>query len=477
MSLDVEWNTAAAPPQDSRWPSGRIGSEAIRAFDIRGLAGRDIDVDGAFQLGLSFATASRARGFQRIAIGRDGRLSSPELETALAHGLVSGGAQVEAVGIGPTPMLAFAARLRGLDGAVMVTASHNPREENGFKLMLGGERIHGVALRRLVARQGDYAPGGSLVSARVLHAYVDALAMAAAGMRPLKIAWDCGNGAAGPIVERLAHCLPGGCRLLNTQVDGRFPSHHPDPAAPANLAELARVVVQDGCDLGVAFDGDGDRLGVVDQEGQVVWPDQLMLLLAQQELREHPGAAIVADVKCSRILFAGIEALGGQAILAPSGYVHVHDAMQRSGAVMGGELSGHIFFREDWQGVDDALYAAIRTFLAVSRTRGGLAGFRRRLPPTFTTPEIRIPCPEERKDAVVRDAARRLVGRGGVYDPKLGLRMITPDGWWLLRASGTESKLSCRCEADTGAAFEGLKAMLEQQLELSGIDARALADA
>jgi phosphomannomutase len=474
MSIDIERNGLASRLIEGRVEPGRIGPEAIRAYDIRGVAGEEIDPDGAFQLGLSFASAARARGLYRIAVGRDGRLSSAALERALAGGLVSGGLRVEAVGVCPTPMLAFATRYRGLDGAVMVTASHNPADENGFKLSLGGERVHGAALRRLVARQGEYAPGGSLVSAQVLHAYVDALAMAAEGMGPLRIAWDCGNGSTGPVVERLAARLPGSCRLLNTRVDGRFPSHHPDPADACNLAQLARVVVQEGCDLGVAFDGDGDRLGVVDQDGQVVWPDQLLLLLAQQELRGTPGAAVVADVKCSRVLFAGIEALGGRAVLAPSGYVNVFDAMQRSGAVLGGELSGHIFFAEGWHGVDDAIYAALRTFRAVSKTRGGLAGFRDRLPPTFATPELRIPCPEERMDAVVRETAERLAGPGARYDPKLGLRVFTSEGWWLLRASGTESKLSCRCEAYNSDALEGLKAMLQRQLSLSGVDPAGL---
>jgi phosphomannomutase len=388
------------------------------------------------------------------------------------NGLVSGGAAVEAVGVGPTAMLAFAARFRDVDGWAMVTASHNPAGENGFKLKLGEERVHGVALRRLVARQGDYAPGGNVVSAPVLHAYVDALAAAADGMAPLKIAWDCGNGATGPVVERLAPRLPGGGCVLNARVDGRFPSHHPDPAVASNLAELARTVVQEGCDLGVAFDGDGDRLGVVDQQGQVIWSDQLLLLLAEQELRDQPGAAIAADVKCSSILFSGIEALGGRAVLAPSGYVNVHEAMQRSGAVLAGEFSGHIVFADSWRGADDALYAAIRTFHAVSRTRGGLAGFRSRLPKTFATPELRIPCPEERKDAVVREAARRLADHGADYDPKLGLRVSTPQGWWLLRASGTESMLSCRCEADSPEGLESLEAMLELQLRMSGVAER-----
>jgi phosphomannomutase len=448
----------------------RIRPEAVRAYDIRGVAGRDIGRGGAYALGLAYAGAARRDGLARIGVGRDGRRSSPPLERALVRGLTDGGLQVERIGLGPTPMLGYAVRKLGLDGAVMVTASHNPPAENGFKILMGERRVHGAELTTLVEGPCAPAAGGRARRVSVLEAYVADLARAAEGMAPLKVAWDCGSGATGPAVEKLAVRLPGEHRLLNTRVDGDFPAHHPDPAVAANLAQLAQAVVADRCDLGVAFDGDGDRLGVVDTEGRILWADQLILLLARDLLAERPGATVVADVKCSKALFDGVVRAGGRAALSPSGYVHVREAMQAKGALLGGELSGHIFFADGWGGVDDALYAAVRTFLAVSRLPGGLAGFRDSLPPSFATPELRIPCPEARKAALVGEVAARL-GDGATFDPKLGLRVEEADGWWLLRASGTEPKLTCRCESAHPEGLDRLRAELKRQLALSGVEA------
>ena len=469
MSLwleDANTGPGPSPPDADR---SRLGPGAVRAYDIRGRVGPEIHAQGARALGLSYAAVARGQGVRRVGVGRDGRRSSGELEGALVEGLVAGGLEVVRIGLGPTPMLTFAVRELRLDGAVMVTASHNPPDENGFKLQIAGARVHGEALKRLTATQGTAAPGGAVRNRRVLGRYVEALAAEAQGLKPLRVAWDCGNGATGVVVERLVGRLPGRHLLLHARVDGRFPNHHPDPAVAENLADLAEAVRADGCDLGVAFDGDGDRIGVVDGEGEVLWADQLMLLLAGDLLALEPGASVVADVKCSRVLFQGVEALGGRALVAPSGYVHVREAMLREGAALAGELSGHIFFAGAWHGVDDAIYAALRTLRAASRLEGGIAAFRAGLPRTFATPELRVPCPEPRKAEVVREVAGRTAGAGGVLEPALGLRVITADGWWLLRASGTEPKLTCRCEASTPEGLERLKASLRFQLELSGI--------
>jgi phosphomannomutase len=449
----------------------RISAAAIRAYDIRGHAGRDIDRAGAYALGLAYAGAARKAKVERVAVARDGRLSSPTLEQALVWGLMDGGLRVERVGLGPTPMLGFAVREHGLGGAIMVTASHNPPAENGFKILLGQERVHGEALARLVKGPCERRRVGSARRLSVMDAYVAALARAAEGMAPLKVAWDCGNGATGPVVEQLAPLLPGRHILLNTEVDGTFPAHHPDPAVAANLSQLADAVTAHGCDLGVAFDGDGDRLGVVDGQGRILWADQLLLLLARDLLAREPGAGVVADVKCSKVLFDGVAAAGGRCALSPSGYVLVRETMLDDGALLGGELSGHIFFADGWGGVDDAIYAAIQTFLAISRQPGGLAAFRDSLPPSFATPELRIACPEDRKPQVVAEVAARLAGAGAAFDPKLGLRLETPDGWWLLRASGTEPKLTCRCESIHPDGLDRLRAQLKEQLALSGIEA------
>ncbi|RAK52818.1 phosphomannomutase/phosphoglucomutase [Phenylobacterium deserti] len=449
----------------------RIRPEAIRAYDIRGVAGRDIDRAGAYWLGLSYATQARAAGLSRIGVGRDGRISSPSLEQALVWGLMDGGVRVERIGLGPTPMLGWAVREMGLDGAIMVTASHNPSHENGFKILLGEKRVHGAALKELVDGTCRKAVAGSSRRFSVVEAYVEALARAAKDMAPLKVVWDCGNGATGEVVERLAEKLPGEHHLLNTKIDGRFPAHHPDPAVAENLSQLAEAVIARGADIGVAFDGDGDRIGVVDARGRILWADQLILLLARDLLGRRPGASVVADVKCSKVLFDGVEQAGGRCALSPSGYVLVREAMEREGALLGGELSGHIFFADGWGGVDDAVFAAIQTFLAVSKMPGGLAEFRDSLPPSFATPELRIPCPEARKPEVVAEVAERLAAQGAVFDPKLGLRVESDDGWWLLRASGTEPKITCRCEALHPDGLDRLRATLREQLRLSGLEA------
>lgn len=451
----------------ARAPRSTIHPDAIRAYDIRGVVGRHLTAPAMRALGQSYAALARERGLRRIAVGRDGRTSSAAFEQALVQGLVEGGMAVTCIGLGPTPMLAFAARELALEGGVMVTASHNPPGENGLKLVLGDQRIYGEALHRLVALDGEAAPGGSVRQADISRPYLDALGAAAAGLRPMTVAWDCGNGATGPIVEALTRRLPGEHLLLHTRLDGRFPNHHPDPAVEGNLADLKAAVLAAGCDVGFAFDGDGDRLGVVANTGRVVWSDQLLLLLGQDLLAHRPGAAIVGDVKCSRVLFEGITARGGRAVMAPSGYVLVREAMRAAGALLGGELSGHIFFASEWHGVDDALYAAIRTLAALCRSGRTLDEFLNALPPSAATPEIRIRCPEPHE--LVRRTAARVAGAGAAVDDRLGLRVERPDGWWLLRASGTEPKITCRCEAADAEGLARLKAELHAELRASGL--------
>ena len=453
-----------------------ISGAAIRAYDIRGVPGRDFDEDGARELGLSYATAARERGLKRIGVGRDGRLTSPALEGGLAAGLAAGGLEVMRIGLGPTPMLGFAAWRRQWDGAVMVTASHNPPQENGFKLMLGGERICGEALSTLVSRPGRTAGGGRIVRAPARRSYAAALteAFADQGAPAFAAVWDAGAGAAAPVLRLLLPRLAGRHTLIHGVVDGHFPGHHPDPAVAANLQDLAGEVRRRGCDVGFAFDGDGDRLGVVDEEGDILWADQLLLLLAADLLARRPGAAVVADVKSSRVLFEGVERLGGRAVVAPSGYALVREVMRREGAALAGELSGHVFFEDGWGGIDDALLAAIRTLGALKWRGASLADFRRSLPATHASPELRVACPEARKRAIVCETAARFAGKGGVFDAALGLRVTTADGWWLLRASGTEPKLTGRCEASSRDGLARLERALAEQLSLSGIEPERL---
>ena len=445
-----------------------INPEAVRSYDLRGVVGRQLDLGDARQLGLAYATWMRARGLRRIGIGRDGRVSSPDLEGALIEGLVAGGMLVHRIGLGPTPQLHFAVHTHGLDGGIMVTGSHNPREENGFKLMIGTEPVHGETLRALVATAASPATGGASVDFPVSQAYVTRLqAQVRAGR--LTVVWDCGNGAVGALIKRLTQGLPGRHFLLNSKVDGRFPAHHPDPSVAANLRELRAMVQAHQADLGIAFDGDGDRLGVVDESGAIVWPDQVLLLLAAEVLREAPGACIVGDVKSSRVLFEGVARLGGHPVMAPSGYVRVREVMRRERAPLAGEMSGHVFFAECWQGTDDALFAAVRLLDCLARGGRTLSEFRRSLPVTAATPELRIPCPEDRKRQVLRHVAERLAAAGAQVDTTDGLRVTEPDGWWLLRASGTEPKLTIRCEAADETRLGRLCAAVGAHLEACGI--------
>jgi phosphomannomutase len=447
--------------------SARINPEAVRSYDLRGVVGQQLDVGDARQLGLAYATWVRARGLRRIAVGRDGRESSPELERALVGGLIAGGVQVHRIELGPTPQLHFALEAYGLDGGIMVTGSHNPREENGFKLVIGTEPVHGEMLRALVATEASQTGGGAMIELPVSQAYLARLqAQVRAGH--LTVVWDCGNGAVGALIKRLTQALPGRHILLNAKVDGRFPAHHPDPSIAANLRELCATVRAQQADLGIAFDGDGDRLGVVDESGAIVWPDQVLLLLAREVLRTAPGAAIVGDVKSSRVLFEEVARLGGRPVMGPSGYVRVRDAMRRERAPLAGEMSGHVFFAECWQGTDDALFAAMRLLDCLGRAGHTLGEFRRSLPPTAATPELRIPCPEDRKPRVLDQVAARLAAVGAQVDTTDGLRVTEPEGWWLLRASGTEPKLTIRCEAADESGLERLRAVVGAHLHACG---------
>jgi len=443
----------------------------LRAYDLRGRVGIELTEADAEALGRRYATALRRGGGRRVAVGYDGRLSSPALETALVAGLIAGGAEALRIGRGPTGMLYFAVHERGLDGGVMVTGSHNPPDQNGFKLLLGREPVHGEALAALVRGEAEDAPGGRAEPLAIEDAYVARLLEAAEGAPPLRIGWDPGNGATGEVVRRLAQALPGEHRLIHDAIDGRFPAHHPDPSVPDNLADLQSLVRAEGLDCGIAFDGDGDRIGVVDGTGAIVWADQLLLLLARDALCSHPGAPIVGDVKSSWVLFDGIAAAGGRPLLSPSGYVRVREAMIEAGAPLAGEMSGHIFYADRWYGTDDALHVAMRLLAAIGRSGQSLAEFRAALPESFATPELRMACPDEAKAPILAAVAGRLEREGAAIDRTDGLRVTTPTGWWLLRGSGTEPKLTARIEAWSPDALVTLRDDLTERLAEAGLAA------
>ena len=446
----------------------------LREYDIRGIVGSTLFPADARAIGQGFGSVVRERGGHEVCVGRDGRLSSPELAAALTEGLVAAGCRVRSIGLGPTPMLYYAAKAREADGAIMVTGSHNPGDHNGFKMVLGGKPFFGPDIAALAPRlaEGRLAEGaGAAVEDPVFDEYIERLALDYDGARGLKVVWDCGNGATGAAVEALTARLPGRHILLYTAIDGSFPHHHPDPTVPANLEDLRERVVEEGADLGVAFDGDGDRLGVVDGLGRILWGDQILALLAEDLLKDHPGATVIADVKASQVLFDEVSRLGGRALMGRTGHSLIKTMMAETGALLAGEMSGHLFFADRYYGFDDALYAAVRLIGMVARSTETLAHRRDRLPVRLNTPELRFDCAEERKQAVVAEVRARLDAAGQPYQGIDGVRVPTADGWWLLRASNTQAVLVARCEASSPAGLVRVKADLAAQLAQSGIEA------
>jgi phosphomannomutase len=451
--------------------SHRFHPTILREYDIRGIVGEMLAPPDAEAIGRTFGTLVRRAGGTRVAVGRDGRESSPQLEQALIDGLTRSGADVVRIGLGPTPMLYFAEAELEVDGGIMITGSHNPSHYNGFKMVLQHGAFFGKAIQELgaLAAAGDWAAGeGSVGEAEVMDMYVDRLLQNFDG-RAFRIGWDAGNGAAGPVVEKLVTRLPGDHHVLYADVDGRFPNHHPDPTDERNLADLKALVLEKGLDFGVAFDGDGDRIGAVDGEGRTIWGDQLLSILAEPVLEAEPGATIIADVKASQALFDRVAALGGRPLMWKTGHSLIKTKMKETGAPLAGEMSGHIFFAHDYYGFDDALYAAVRLIRAVSRLGGSLTDLRSAMPAVINTPELRFQVDESRKFAVVEEVLARLEASGATVDRTDGARVSTDDGWWLLRASNTQDVLVARAEADSEDGLQRLVAQIDEQLARSGV--------
>ena len=446
----------------------------LREYDIRGIVDRTLTEADATAIGRAFASIVLGRGGgRRICVGYDGRLSSPRLEAALIDGLTGAGIEVLRVGLGPTPMLYYAVFHHNADGGVMITGSHNPPDQNGFKMMIGKAAFYGADIVELgrVAADGAFAEGaGAVRDTPVFDDYVARLAEGVAGNgRELKVAWDAGNGAAGEAMAALTARLPGTHVLLNERIDGTFPAHHPDPTVAENLVQLIDTVRAEGCDLGIAFDGDGDRIGVVDGRGRIVWGDQLLALFSADVLARRPGATIIADVKASQVLFDEIARLGGTPLMWRTGHSLIKSKMTEVGAPLAGEMSGHIFFADDYYGFDDALYAAVRLLGLVARSDESLDQMRDRLPDAVNTPELRFDCADERKFAVVDEVRARLTDEGADVVDIDGVRVRTDDGWWLLRASNTQAMLVARCEAADEAGLARLKSDLAERLAACGV--------
>ena len=443
----------------------------LREYDIRGIVGGTLTEADGYALGRTYAALARDEDARRIAVGRDGRTHSGMLEAALIRGLIEGGVDVVQIGMGPSPMLYFATHYLDVDGGLQVTGSHNPADYNGFKLLLKGRSVFGQEIQSIGQRaaRGDWSSGnGTVEEVDIREAYVDRLVEGFSG-NPFRIGWDAGNGAAGPILDMLVERLPGQHHVIFSEVDGNFPNHHPDPTVEKNLADLKALVARERLDFGIAFDGDGDRIGAVDGQGRVIWGDQLMLILAEAVLRDCPGETIIADVKASQVLFDGIARLGGRPLMWKTGHSLIKSKMKETGAPLAGEMSGHIFFKHRWYGFDDALYAAVRLIEAVSASGKSLTELMDAMPKTTATPEMRFPVEEPRKFAIVDEVRERLSAGGATVDATDGVRVSTADGWWLLRASNTQDVLVARAEAKDEAGVERLVGQIDEQLAKSRV--------
>ncbi len=454
-------------------------STVLREYDIRGIIGETLGPDDARAIGRSFGSMLREAGGKKVAVGYDGRVSSPMLEHALVEGLTSSGCDVVRVGMGPTPMLYYAeASADDVDGGIQITGSHNPANYNGFKMVFQGRPFFGADIQRLgeVAAAGDWLDGtGSAESKDILDEYIDRMLQGldgidAGALAGLKVGWDAGNGAAGPALEKLATRLPGEHHLLYTEVDGNFPNHHPDPTVEANLADLKALVAQKKLDFGVAFDGDGDRIGAIDGEGRVIWGDQLLMIYAEDVLKSHQGATVIADVKASRALFDHVAKCGGEPLMWKTGHSLIKSKMKETGSPLAGEMSGHVFFADTYYGFDDALYAGIRLIAASARLDKSITELRGTMPDMLNTPEMRFQVDESRKFAAIDEVSARLADSPADVNATDGVRVTTEDGWWLLRASNTQDVLVARAESDSEAGLERLLAQIDEQLALSGLE-------
>ena len=445
---------------------------SLREYDIRGIVGETLTEKDAYAIGRGFGTLIARAGGSRVAVGYDGRLSSPKMEAALVQGLNESGIHAVKIGLGPTPMLYYAEAVLDVDGGIQITGSHNPANYNGFKMVFQHAPFFGADIQKLgkMAAEADWVEGSAdSEQIDIMDRYVERLVENFDGAA-YRIGWDAGNGAAGPVVERLVKLLPGEHHLLFTEVDGNFPNHHPDPTEEKNLADLRKLVADKRLDFGLAFDGDGDRIGAIDGEGRIIWGDQLLAILAEPVLKDEPEATIIADVKASQALYDRIAELGGKPLMWKTGHSLIKSKMKETGSPLAGEMSGHIFFKHQYYGFDDAIYAAVRLIRAATALGKSVTELRGSMPEMVNTPEMRFQVDESRKFAVIGEVLDRLKAAGAQVNDTDGARVNTPDGWWLLRASNTQDVLVARAEAKDQAGLDRLMAQIDEQLALSGLE-------
>jgi len=441
----------------------------FREYDIRGVVSKDFDEEFAYNLGRAFARKIVEHGGKKVSCGRDCRVSSPSLGQALVKGMLDSGLEIINIGVVTTPMLYFSLYHLNTDGGIMASGSHNPPDQNGFKICVGKETIWGEEILKLkgIIDKKDYPAGkGSVRDYDLNTPYIDYIVKNIKLERPLKVVVDAGNGTAGPVAPIVLRKL--GCTVteLYTEMDGRFPNHHPDPTVEKNVAELRQRVVAEKADVGIAYDGDADRIGVIDDKGGILWGDILMILLSRALLKDMPGATIVGEVKCTHRLYDDIAKHGGIPLMWKAGHSLIKAKMKEVGAQLGGEMSGHIFYKHRWFGFDDAIYTSARVLEILSRTDKKLSELMSDVPPAFNTPELRIKSSDEKKFEIVEKVKEHFAKLGYKINDVDGMRLMFPDGWGLVRASNTQPMLVMRFEADTQARCDEIRKMVEDQVNL-----------
>ncbi len=445
----------------------KINPQIYREYDIRGVVDKDLTPEIVNRLGKGFGTHMVRLGKKSLAVGRDGRLSSKAFSEALIDGLLSTGCDVVNIGVCPTPVYYFSIFHLNKDGGIMVTGSHNPPEFNGFKVSVGKSTIFGEEIQKLgrLIEEGYFVSGkGNLSEAEIIRPYQDYLKKNIRFEKRLKVVIDAGNGTGGVVAGPLLKDLGCDVEELFCEIDGRFPNHFPDPTVPDNLKTLTERVLKTHADVGIGYDGDADRIGVVDDQGNIIWGDQLMILFSREILKQQKGATFVAEVKCSQNLFSDIEKHGGKAIMWRTGHSLIKEKMKEEKAALGGEMSGHIFFADRYFGYDDAIYASCRLLELLSKTERRLSSLLSDVPKTHITPEIRVHCPDEIKFRVVDQVKESLRKDHPIIDVD-GVRVQFQDGWGLVRASNTQPVLVLRFEALTEARLQEIKRLVEEKVQ------------
>jgi phosphomannomutase/phosphoglucomutase len=439
----------------------------FREYDIRGLVDQDLTDETVWLIGRGLATYLFRQGKVRVVVGRDGRLSSPRLRDSLVQGMVTGGLEVVDIGLCPTPVFYFSLFHLDREGGAMITGSHNPPEFNGFKVCSGKETLYGdqvQELRRVIESRNFTEGRGSVSYREVIPDYREHLLENIRLERKIKVVMDSGNGTAGLVAPKILRDL--GCEVVDlySEVDGRFPHHHPDPTIPEYLKDLVAKVRETGAEVGFGYDGDADRIGAVDHRGDIIWGDQLMILFSRQVLQTHPGATIVSEVKCSQNLFDDISKNGGRAVMGQAGHSLLKKQMKEEKALLGGEMSGHIFFADRYFGYDDAIYASCRLLEILSQTDKRIPELLADVPKAYNTPEIRVDCPDDRKFSIAEKVKESFRREYPVVDVD-GVRVLFPDGWGLVRASNTQPVLVLRFEARTPERLQEIRTLVEKRVK------------